>query len=891
MSEERLKDHFKIVAWNCRGILFKIDELVNFMISDNIDIVLLTETLLTKKINIRKYGLTFYRLDRPSNGGGVAIVIRDNIAHRKFEIPITNSLEVVAIEIKIRNCLHIIASAYKPPNIKLNLTDINNIMSLGNNVIIAGDLNCKDQMWYCKRGNRDGRLLRDFCESRPIRILFPDSPTFYPPKGNPSILDIVLAKGCHTLSNVEALSLLSSDHIPITFTIGGPVTLNVKISLNYSKANWSKYKEHINNHISIAENINSPSQIDLEIDHLTRTINNASTSSIPVIKTNHIQKNCLPQHILDIIKIKNRLMNKWRKNRLPQLKSVINVLINEIKTKIRQHKNESWESKLSSLTTKDNSLWQMSRALKKKTNTVPHLLNCTSNVLTYDKIEKANLIAETFAKAHNLTLSPSDELTETSVSNSLQELKLSDTNLNVSKVSLEEISLIIKHLKHKKSPGLDNINNTLLKHLPQKALASIAVIFNACLELGHFPTIWKTAKVIPIFKPGLDKTLPSSYRPISLLPSLSKILEKIILTRMNQTIDNLIPNEQFGFRRGHCTSSQLTRLTQHIRGNFNHKKSTGMLLLDFSKAFDVVWHDGIIHKLIKSNTPRYITRIIHSYLTNRYFSVHTTDAQSTPRPVPAGVPQGSILGPFLFNLFIHDIPTPKHCQLAQYADDTAIFTTSYRLDTISRRLQSSLTLLTKYYDRWKLKLNESKTEAILFTNKRSTCYTNPIIINNKAIPWAPQVKYLGLIMDSKLTWSKHIKHISNKTNIAISILYPLINRHSKLSSHNKLTIYKSIIRPIISYGCPAWTTLANTHSHKLQIIQNKCLKMIFNTAPGTFLSDLEESIDLKPIRQFISDLSKKHHEKINLNSDNPIIKNIGKIKYVSNKRRFKLPIE
>jgi Reverse transcriptase (RNA-dependent DNA polymerase)/Endonuclease-reverse transcriptase len=890
MSEEVLKTDLKIAAWNCRGIIYKLEELLNFVISENIDIVLLSETFLNSKFNFRKYGFLMYRLDRITNGGGVAIIIRTNITHRKLEIPITNTLEAVAIQITIRNQNHSIVSAYKPPHINLNTNDIDKIMSLSDNILIAGDLNCKDQLWYCSRGNRNGRLLRDHCEKKSYRILFPDSPTHFPPKGAPSILDIVVAKGCHSISPIDTSQVLSSDHIPIIFTVGGNISLINKTCLNYNKANWNCFKNHINVNSIVPENITSTDSIDLEISNLTNIIKDATALSIPIIKNNLINKNILPCHILDIIKLKNKLFKLWRKNKSCKLKSVINALINEIKIKIKLHKNESWESKLKSLSPNNNSLWQMSRAMKNKSNSIPPLRNSVTQEILYSNKDKANLIAETFAGAHHLTQSPSDAATETLVTESITKLNLSSNDDLISEVSIDEISNIIRNLKNKKSPGHDNINNTLLKHLPRKALACLTKIFNACLILGYFPTNWKNAKVIPIFKSGLDKSLPSSYRPISLLPSMSKLLERIILTRMRSSLDALIPEEQFGFKSGHCTSSQLTRLTQHVRGNFNHKKSTGMLLLDFSKAFDVVWHDGIIHKLVNSDTPTYITRIIQSYLSNRQFSVHTNDAQSVSHPVTAGVPQGSILGPFLFNLFIHDIPTPKYCQLALYADDTAIFTTSHRLDTISRRLQSAISLLTHYYLRWKLKLNESKTEAIIFTHKRSTRHVDLVTINDRPIPWSSQVKYLGLILDSKLNWSKHIKYLGNKANIAINTLYPLINRQSILSSKNKLLLYKVIIRPILVYGCPAWSTLAKSHLLKLQIIQNKCLKMAFNTAPGTYLADLHNLINLKTVAALITDLSNNHYVRMNNNS-NPLIKNVDKTKYVSRKRKFSVPMK
>lgn len=177
-----------------------------------------------------------------------------------------------------------------------------------------------------------------------------------------------------------------------------------------------------------------------------------------------------------------------------------------------------------------------------------------------------------------------------------------DTNYLVRPKQVQEM---IKKIKNKKSPGCDKICNQLLKHLPRKAIILLARIFTACLKHCYFPCGWKHAIIVPIPKPGKDITNPSNYRPISLLSSLSKLLERAILSRLEQHLEtaHVIPDEQFGFKHGHSTNHQLVRLISHIKSGFHNKQSSGMILLDVEKAYDSVWHDAILHKMLSAGFP------------------------------------------------------------------------------------------------------------------------------------------------------------------------------------------------------------------------------------------------------------------------------------------------
>lgn len=322
------------------------------------------------------------------------------------------------------------------------------------------------------------------------------------------------------------------------------------------------------------------------------------------------------------------------------------------------------------------------------------------------------------------------------------------------------------------------------------------------------------------------------HLPISLLSSLGKLFEKIIKEKIWDYLDkyNIIPKEQFGFRPNHSTTQQIKRLTKYIKEELETKKSTAMVLLDVEKAFDTVWHKGLICKFINIGFPHYIINIVQSFLTDRWFCLSINSNLSDMYKVEAGVPQGSVLGPLLYIIFCSDIPRVFDCNYAFYADDTALFCSGVDPGSILENLQSALNSLSIYYNKWKIKVNAGKSQAIFFTRKRSPCKLPDrcLSMNFNDIPWSNNVKYLGVILDKRLIFSDHVKHVITKFNIAIKIVYPLINRKSKLCTSNKIILVKSIFQSILLYACPTWGICSKTHIKKLQICQNKLLKMIMN---------------------------------------------------------------
>ncbi|GFY08599.1 RNA-directed DNA polymerase from mobile element jockey [Trichonephila clavipes] len=229
-------------------------------------------------------------------------------------------------------------------------------------------------------------------------------------------------------------------------------------------------------------------------------------------------------------------------------------------------------------------------------------------------------------------------------------------------------------LENKNSPGADQIKNVALKSLPINAITYLTKNFNRCLVNGYFPPAWKHAIITLLPKPGKDAKFATNYRPISLLSTIGKSFEKIILKRLQEHTDshNLIPDFQHEFRSETSTNHQLLRLTNRVINGFNSGDTTGDAILDVEKAFDRVWHDGLIFKMIKLNFPSYIIHLINSYLSDRTFQVKILATLSRIGTVSAGSPQGSNLSPMLYNIYTHDIPTTPTVDVCLFADDAAI---------------------------------------------------------------------------------------------------------------------------------------------------------------------------------------------------------------------------
>jgi hypothetical protein len=320
-------------------------------------------------------------------------------------------------------------------------------------------------------------------------------------------------------------------------------------------------------------------------------------------------------------------------------------------------------------------------------------------------------------------------------------------------------------------------------------------------------------------------------------------------------------------------TAQVARLADFITDGYNLRKHTELITLDLGKAYDSVWIHGLLYKLISFQFPAYIIHFLHSYLSNRSFSVAVSDKVSPYKLLTAGLPQGAVLSPILFSIYTADFPRTPHVHTAIYADETAIYSQSWRIDTVSRRLSRALDRISHYCTRWRLKLNIEKTTATIFTKRRPT-YPDSIQVEGIEIPWTRTVKYLGLYLTSTLNYNQHIKNLAHKALGNLITIFPLLGRQSILVMDIKLHLYKAIIRSMMTYAAPVWCGISDSTYRTLQVVQNKCLRVITNSERGTPIRHLHDRTGLPMMQPYIMNMAARFYKQC-MYHPNPLIRIIG----------------
>ncbi|BES96992.1 Retrotransposon protein [Nesidiocoris tenuis] len=387
-----------------------------------------------------------------------------------------------------------------------------------------------------------------------------------------------------------------------------------------------------------------------------------------------------------------------------------------------------------------------------------------------------------------------------------------------------QVKNAINRTSPKKSPGSDGINQSLLKHLPRKTITMLTQIYNAMLRTTHFPQKWKHAEIVMIPKPLKPTQNPSSYRPISLLSIFSKLFERLLLPKLLPYFSPAIPDFQFGFRRQRSCEQQLHRLAEEILEAFEDREVCQGLFLDTEKAFDRVWHPGLLYK-IKPLLPDTYYRIIQSFLSNRTFHVKCDDACSSAQPIRASVPQGSVWGPILYLLYVGDIPTQRGTSSFMFADDHAVLARNSSGVAASTALQSLVDDVQEWTQMWRINMNNDKSCIATFTLRRKF-QTLPVTMNNSPVPPANVVRYLGVHLQQRLTFDSHVSELVKRTRARINLLKPLMGPKSTLSLDYKRILYLTMIRPIWQYGCSVWGLACKSQIQRVQSQQNRALRMI-----------------------------------------------------------------
>ena len=818
-ADGMISPHF-ILQWNCQSVSSKKCDLIYLANKYNPFIIAISETWLKPGKTFNLSGYSTIREDRPDGFAGSALMIKNSFPYSHISLP-THSDCFQALAVCCQNITFL--SVYIPyPSLPI-LQELDFIFSsLPKPFVVLGDFNCHHHVWGSATTNSVGVKLLDMIDSHNLCLLNNGSPTLRTnPNENISCVDLTFCSPI--LSSQMSWYVLpnsyGSKHYPIIINmlniIRSPTFARKPLlKHNLNNVDWSLYKNLLDSKVNFLP-IPSFSNTSECSDAFSAAILSSADEVFPLKNTACGKPPSPPwwdKECSEAIKKRNSAEIIYSNNMSDENFSQLSLISNETKKLLHSKKIAGWKQFCSSITPQFPShlVWQNIRKFR-----------CSQNVSPSFVIPSQEW-ADSFMDSLAPSYVPSfDELPFP--------IYFQSDNYLDAPFSLDELKNVLNSVTDS-SPGLDGITYSFLVHAGDRTLIYFLELFNAIMDSGVIPSSWKVQVIIPILKPNKDPEDLKSFRPIALSSVLAKVGEHLVKNRLEWFIENkgVLSESQFGFRRGRSTLDNLSIFSTDVRLSFCKNESVIGAFLDVSSAFDNVLIPILKQKLQVINSPRKISQFICNMLNDRFIHLKTdNESINAARSVFRGLPQGSVLSPLLFNIYVSDLENSvnNNCEILQFADDILLYIKNKDISIAAGSLNVSLSSINLWMENNGFQLSPSKSTIVIFSKKRNIP-TVDISLNNISITVKNHVKFLGLILDSKLSGSLHCQYLVEKCERNLNIIRCLSGTWWGAHPYSLKLLYNAIIRSCLDYGSFIFTPGNKIAFRKLDLIQSKALRLV-----------------------------------------------------------------
>lgn len=830
-----------IIQWNAQSLKPKLVSFEAILNQEKVHIGIISETWLNSNININLSGYNVYRQDRLDSYGGVAVIVHKSLASHIFPINLTNAgIEVLCVKILNCKCLENVISVYCPSSVATRSSDWEQLFELNDRkTVIAGDFNGHHTNWSYKIDQRGTQLLDTSLENGFVSINHNEATRVKLVNGtlqktSPDITfssSDIATKFLWRVLNEN----LGSDHLILKISMNYEEQVKIIHKRNFKKANWTDYTSCLVEQFLNPDNfrIISSSNIQEAYDYLEAQINISANKNIPIVKicTNPDSKFKPKEYwnskLSKVVAERRLALTIFRRNPTPANLDKFEEKVEDAYIKISQAKSRNWNSFCSSIneTTSVSTMWKKMRWFKGQRH-------------------------PKFTASLNKQKELLHSLTPDSVIN--QKPSINHSNILLDQpFSLQELSHCLK--KKDTAPGSDGITYTMIYYLPQICKTYLLEIYNLIFVTGYVPRQWRKISVIPIPKAGYNNcNVEPKLRPISLISCMCKIFHNMIAKRLEWYTEKnqIFSTYTSGFRRGQSCVDCLARLVSYIQLGFSQNALTVACFLDIDNAYNNVLVDNIIKTLDDLKVGINMCQYLWSFLSERYLVMNAADEQmKLVRWANKGLAQGDPLAPLLFNLTTHKICKDiEGIVISQYADDFVFYIKNKDIKYCERTLQTALDLMVDKLDCMGLNLSTSKTKICVFSKGRRRNTINLKINDGLSINIVENIKYLGMWLDRSLLWNKHINEIAEKSFKFLNILKVLAGSGWGVHPKHLRSLYISLIRSRLDFGCFLYDHSANVHVIKLDRMQNKALRIIGGFIKSTPIHVMESELCLPPLR-------------------------------------------